>query len=269
MTALQVFEPHGVTDQFATYRIRLRIIDRIVGGIPSSKSVIKGWLKARMQLGDAELQHLVDETLMARFADRQPGPDELAEAIMQTEAAPSINGFKRIVTSGELAVEGRIIKAMIKEATNSAYPGLEWDGKPPPKKPRDGSTPRRRLDRPSDTGLPLPSGFPKGAQNTLVERVFVEEILVGLGVRDPQDIGGRVLTEERIKRVMTPQGKVSAIARVEVVLEPTIEFTLRVRDDFLPWTAWGRIWQAAEQIGLGSDRARGDGRFELMTFDRC
>jgi len=131
------------------------------------------------------------------------------------------------------------MKAAIKEWANSAYPGTDWPGK-----------------------TDVAKGFRKGLKSTLEERVFVSEIYIGLGVTEPTGV------EERIKHVITPQGPRSSINRVEYVYQPTLEFTLLVRDDFLPLEAWSRIWQAGEQIGIGSDRARSDGRFELLAFDR-
>jgi len=165
--------------------------------------------------------------------------DELADALMGTEAAPSINGFKRHPDTGELVYEGRCMKAAIKEFANSAYPGTEWPGKEK-----------------------VAKGFRKGLMSTLAERVFVREIYIGLGVKEPTGV------EERVKHVMTPQGPRSSISRVEYVQQPTLEFHLRVRDDFLPWEAWARIWQVGEEIGIGADRGRSDGRFELLAFER-
>lgn len=259
MSALNVFKQLGANtaDEFATYHVRLRVLDKIVGGVPSSPSVIKGWLKTRMELGDRDLQDMVDKVLHERFPGGQPSPDELADALMETDAAPSVNGFKRIPDTGELAYEGRCMKAALKEFANSAYPGTDWDGKPPAAK--DSKT---KTSRASGVGRPLPSGFRKGLMSTAAERVFVDEIYIGLGVKEPTGV------EERIKHVVTPQGPRSSINRVEYVQEPTLEFTLRVRDDFLPLEAWSRIWQAGEQIGIGSDRGRSDGRFELLAFDR-
>lgn len=240
MTALNVFKELGAdtADQFTTYRVQLRCVDKLIGGVPSDESVIKGWLKARMDVKDRDLQEMVDKVLAERFPDGQPEADELADALLQTDAAPSVNGFKRMDT-GELAYEGRCMKAALKEFANSAYPGTEWPGK-----------------------TAVAKGFRKGLMSTLAERAFVEEIYIGLGVKEPTGV------EERIKHVMTPQGPRSSINRVEYVQSPELTFTLRVRDDFLPLKAWARIWQAGEQIGIGADRGRSDGRFELLAFDR-
>lgn len=243
----------GATDIFGTdtsvarYRVRMQVLDKIVGGVPSSESVIKGWLKSRMEIGDRDLQELTQKTLEERFPDRQPSADELAAALLESEAAPSINGFKRIPETGELAYEGRCMKAALKEWTNSAYPGTEWDGK---------------TSKDTEVGRPLPKGFRKGAMSTMAERVFVVETLIGLGVKEPDGV------EERIKHVMTPQGPRSSINRVEYVERPLLEFTLKVHDNLFNEVAWGRIWERGEDIGIGSDRGRSDGKFELIGWER-
>lgn len=235
MSATAIF---GTKSQITAYRVRLQVLDKLVGGVPSSRSVIKGWLKTRMDLGDRDLQELVDATLAERFPDRQPTADELAEAIMDAEGAElSVNGFKRMET-GELAYEGRCMKGALKEWSNSAFPGTDFPGK-----------------------TSVAKGFRKGLMATLAERVFVEEVFIGLGVKEPSGV------EERIKHVKTPQGPRSSINRVEYVIQPLLEFKLKVHDDFLPVEAWGRIWERGEDIGIGSDRARSDGKFELLGFD--
>lgn len=237
----------GGDTSVARYRVRLQVIDKLVGGVPSSESVIKGWLKARMDVDDRHLQELVQKTLAERFSDRQPSADELAEALLESDAAPSINGFKRIPDTGELAYEGRCMKAALKEFANSAYPGTDWDGK---------------TSNDSDIGRPLPKGFRKGLMSTLSERVFIPEVYIGLGVKEPTGV------EERIKHVPTPQGPRSSINRVEWVQSPLLEFELKVHDDFLSPTAWGRIWERGEDIGIGADRGRSDGKFELVGWER-
>ncbi|GII88247.1 hypothetical protein Ssi03_62370 [Sphaerisporangium siamense] len=236
MSATGIF---GVTSDVTLYRVQLQVLDKLVGGIPSSPSVIKGWLKTRLDLGDRDLQELAEQTLTERFPDRQPTADALAQALMESEAAEvSVNGFKR-TPAGELAYEGRCMKAALKEWANSAYPGTDW-----PSKKKVAST------------------FRKGLMATLAERVFVPEVFIPLGVTEPTGI------EERVKHVRTPTGPRSSIARVEYVEGPLLTFTLRVHDDFLSTEEWGRIWQRGEDIGIGADRARSDGKFELRAWDK-
>lgn len=235
MSARDIFGQ--AADQYTRYRAELRFRGVIVGGIPSDKSVIEGWLRSRMELGDAAIEELLHETFEARGGEAL-NPDEAIEAVMGSELAPSINGFKRADT-GELCIEGRIVKAALKEWMNSAYPGTKFPGK-------------TKIE-----------GLRKGLMRYAAETVFVDEPLIGLGVKEPTRV------EERIKHVMTPQGPRSSINRVEVVEQPAVEFTVKVRDDFLPQEAWGRIWSVGEEIGLGADRARSDGRFTLERWERA
>lgn len=247
MSATNVFAALGVSSsQISTYEVSLKFRNLVVGGVPANESIIRGWLRSRLDLGDEALDELVQETIKERGAGFDT-IDEQLDALMEKKDLVSVNGFKRDKHTGELVLEGRCIKAALKEWANSAYPGTEWPGK---------------------TGVS--KGFRKGLMSTLAERVFVEEIYVGTGIKDG-DINltpgtGSAWIEERVKHVMTPQGPKSAISRVEVIQEPTISFTLKVHDDFLPVEAWARIFERGEDIGLGADRGRSDGQFELLSF---
>jgi len=233
MAASDIFGK-AAAQTYTQYRATLRFKNLIVGGIPSDKSVIEGWIRSRMDLGDAAISELVEQTVEERGVLT---PDEAIEAVMQSELAPSVNGFKRD-DNGELCIEGRIVKAALKEWMNSAYPGTKFPGK-------------TKIE-----------GLRKGLMRYAAEAVRVDDLLIGLGVKEPTAI------EERIKHVMTPQGPRSSINRVEVVEQPEVTFTISVRDDFIPEDAWARIWSVGEAIGLGSDRGRSDGQFELTEWQR-
>lgn len=238
-------------ESVTTYAVSLRVKGVMVGGIPSEQNVIRKWLEARMELDDVALEELLTETI----ADRD-GPMTAAEkvdAIVKSPQAPSINGFKRD-DDGVLCYEGRCMKAALKEAANSAYPGVDYPGKPKAKAKAKAGEVAEVSDATVSTR--------KGLMSTFVERVFVPEILISLDTKEPTRV------EERIKHVMTPQGKKSAINLVEVVEQPVLHFTVRVHDDFLPVEAWAKIWERLEDIGIGSDRARSDGQFELLEFKK-
>ena len=233
MAASDIFGK-AAAQTYTQYRATLRFKNLIVGGIPSDKSVIEGWIRSRMDLGDAAISELVEQTVTERGVLT---PDEAIEAVMQSELAPSVNGFKRD-DNGQLCIEGRIVKAALKEWMNSAYPGTKFPGK-------------ANIE-----------GLRKGLMRYAAEAVRVDDLLIGLGVKEP------TMVEERIKHVMTPQGPRSSINRVEVVEQPEVTFTISVRDDFIPEDAWARIWSVGEAIGLGSDRGRSDGQFELTEWQR-
>lgn len=222
---------NGVTN----YRCELQVRESIVGGLPGDPSVIRTWLRARLELEDTRLEELLREVIAE--TDRPLSVDDKVAELMKSDAAPKANMFARLET-GELALGGRCIKAMLKEAMNSCYPGTDWPGKE-----RVGPK------------------FRKGLMSTMVERVFIAEHLIGLGVSQPTRI------EERIKHVMTPRGPRSAVNTLEIVDRPLLRCTVRVHDDFLPREAWARIWERAEDIGIGADRARGDGQFDLVAWE--
>lgn len=238
MSAVDVFR--DVKSDFITrYHVELQLRSLIVGGVPSQESVIRGWLRTRLELGDTALEELVAKTFAERELPGWESTDEAVDVLMASDLSPSINGFKRDQETGELCYETRCFKAALKEWANSAYPGTDW--------PRNASkhNPKR-----------------KGLMNTLAEMVHVEGDLIGLGVKEPTRV------EERIKHVMTPQGPRSALNQVEVVEKAVLHLTLLVHDDFLPREAWARIWSRGEDVGIGADRGRSDGKFDLIAFDK-
>lgn len=234
MTARAIFADALKLSNFARYHVEIQCIDKLVGGIPKDPDTIKKWLEARLEMGDAALIELANETItmMVENTGDEPKTDEILDALVVKVGTG--NGFKRL--EGELVFEGRCLKAMLKESANTAYPGTDYPGKP--------------------------AGLKKGLMRTLAERVFVEELYVPLGVDNPSD------TEQRIKHIMTPQGPRSAINVVDVVEKPRMSFTVRVLDDFMAPEVWARVWEEAEFIGVGADRARSDGRFELDVWEQ-
>lgn len=224
-----------VDDAYARYRVELQVHDKLIGGVPKDPDTIRKWIESRIAQGaDLELQRVVDETVEAMKAEgRDPSKtDELFDAVAR--ATEGGNGFK--VVDGQLVYEGRCMKAALKEACNVAYPGVRWPGKP--------------------------EGVKKGLMRFLAERVFVEQLYIPLDRSVPDG------TEQRIKHIITPQGPRSAINVVDFVSKPRVCFTLAVLDDFLPDVGWGRVWQCAEEIGIGADRARSDGKFELLVWEK-
>jgi hypothetical protein len=234
MSASDIFD---TPTRWATYRGEL-LVHTLVGGIPKDPDTIRAWLKARMELGDTEIMAVVEETLEAMGADQPTTSDQLDDLVdeVMAKTAPKGNSFK--TRDGELQWEGRCLKAAIREASNVMWPGItDWPGKP------------------KDTR--------KGLANYLKDRVEVADTYIPLG-RTAPDITG----EQRIKHVTGPQGMRSAINVVDVCENVKIAFTIRVLDDCIPQQVWGAIWSYIELGGVGADRARGDGRCELLAWER-
>lgn len=235
MSARDVFSRAG-DDSFTRYAVELQVTNQLVGGIPKNPDMIRSWVKSRLDLGDRELVELTNETALAVQSDegeaRTLPTDELLDRV--AEQIEGGNTFKRV--DGMLIYEGRCAKSMLREAANVAYPGRDWPGKP--------------------------AGIRKGLMRFFVERVFVEQDAISLGVTEPS------WTEQRIKHVITAAGPRSAINVVDLVDKPRLEFTVAVLDDCLTSTVWRKIWESGEHIGIGADRARGDGRFTLERWEK-
>lgn len=219
---------------FTRYHAEIQVRERLVGGIPKDADTIKQWLKARLELDDRAIIELANETsaAMEESSGERPTADALLDALVIQSGG---NGFKR--ADGQLVYEGRCMKAALKEGANVAFPGVRWPGKP--------------------------EGVKKGLMRYLAERVFVEEDVIPLGVSEPTHAG-----VERIKHVITPQGPRSAINVVDIVDKPLLAFTVRVLDDCLDQKVWARVWETLEEIGIGADRARSDGKFDLVAWSK-
>lgn len=241
MSAIDIFK---VSSSFTSYRCEMQMIDKLVGGIPKNPDTIKKWLECRLEVKDKALLDLARETAEQMRADDgvEPGADELLTAVARK--FDSGNGFKTI--NGHLAYEGRCLKSALKEAMNSAYPGTTFPGKP---------------KTVNDKGVEV-QAVRKGLMRYAAEAVHVEDNYIDLGVSEPAG------TEQRIKHFDSPKGPVSAICVVDYTERSLLSCTVKVRDDFLPQTAWARVWETLESIGLGADRARGDGKFELVTWKK-
>lgn len=224
------YVPQAYPHQFEA-RIKL---DRICGGIPSDPKVAKGWLESKLGAKDDLIRDMVAEVM----AERGISAEEAADVV---DIRKHLNGFKR-TQDGLLYIEGRQVKAMLKESANIRwpYPVVVWG-------------PNGRRKAASEKG----QGRGKLSSSFFAEHVFVQEDVISLGVTEPTDI---------IQRFpQTWRG--SAIQYEEYVDECEIGFT--VATDY-PFTEeeWAMVWLTAEQNGLGATRSQGYGRFKVTQWKR-
>lgn len=224
---------NGVT----SYRCEIQVRDLMVGGIPADPDVQRRWLASRLELDDPRLEELLRETV--EQTDSVMSVEEKVDALIKGGAVSKGNVFGRL-PNGQPTFPGRCMKAALKEFANSAYPGNTWPGK----KEKFGD------------------GFKKGLMNTLAERVFVAEHVIPLYADSPPH------REERIKHVNGPKGPTSCITQVEVLEHPRFVCQIRVHDDFIPRDVWARIWERGEDLGIGADRGRSDGQFDLVAWEK-
>lgn len=221
------------SDLFTTYRGTLQVLNRLTGGIPKDPNTIKKWIESRIEGGnDAALAEIMAETIEA-MGEEATTP-ALAEAM--AKRVSSGNGFKRV--DGVLTYESRCLKAALKEAANVLYPNVtDYPGK------RAGSR--------------------KGLKSVVAETIFVGPEFLSLGVSEPDVVG-----DQRLKHITGPKGPQSTIAVVDLVIKPRIEFEVRVLNDWVPPKLWRSLWEYIGQDGIGSDRARGDGQNEIVSWEK-
>ena len=215
------------------FDITLGIRNRIVGGIPTDPELIKGWIGANMpKVAEAERVELASKTV----ADLGAATEEVAEAMWTT--------FKR--DEKGVYIEGRQVKAMFKEAANIL---------------------RETLIKAEDKADAKKSRF-TALRSKVAERLFIETEHIHI-LRDGKPLAKPDGNEERAIHVFTPQGKRSALKRVDFVSNPAnVRFVVRhlagdglvdrdLMETLLDFSGWN---------GLGADRSQGNGLFDVVEI---
>lgn len=216
--------------KFDTYAVTLEITD-IVGGIPLNPELIETWVNQTNKKKSTERRKKIIE------AHR-----EVLEELEDESRESKGIGFHRV--DGELVIEGRQLKAMLKEAANilrEIVPtGQTKDGKPV-------------------------YGIPQ-LQSKVADQVFVSEKFVSLGRDRPDDI------RERPIHVMTAQGERDSIKVYEICYDAVVTFTLRrLRNKgrmAVPEEALMHVLNYGQSLGLGADRSQGYGTFKVIDIEK-
>ena len=221
---------------YTRYHVELTFRDKLLGGIPKDTGAIEGWImKGLMGLGDTVDEELLHRRVIDTVRDlgapvtNEMGYEQALAVAKEFVAERHTNGFKVHPQAG-LYIEGRQVKAMLREATNILFAGERW-----------GAT-------------------RKGPKAFLAERVFVEEIGIPLDRSVPDGL------ELIIGHVVGPKGPQSTLTYYEYVAQATIGFTvLSLRDCITP-AQWAEIFGQAEMGGLGAARSQGHGTFCVTAF---
>lgn len=174
---MSVFAKYKAVAYPFRYRASLHV-GRIAGGIPTDPNVAEGWLRTKLGVqSDDLIRDMVAEVMLERGVTAE-------EATAEVNAKRHLNGFKR--GNNGLYIEGRQVKAAIKEAANVRWPKERWG-------------PSR-----------------KGTLSFFAEHCFVEDDRIWLGVTEPSGVAQRF--------VHTWRG--SAIQYEEYVDDADITFTM-------------------------------------------
>jgi hypothetical protein len=226
-----------MTVRYETYRVTIRLNDRLIGGIPvvSDES---DELRAAVYRGWAKGQGVDDESGAAIATELVVDPD-MPVAVVEEELG---NGFRRD-ESGVPYIEARQIKALIREAAQ-----------------RLGIIKRVRGSR-------------QVVQHDIHVRSCDGDQRLFCADDDGQLMANVSGADSRPISVMTPQGPRTSIKRFEFMRNPTIVFDVRVLaggigDGLIDEEALTDILCVGEDLGLGADRSQGEGVYTVRKIER-
>lgn len=207
----------------------------LVGGVPSDPKVAEGWI--RTKLGDTEDDARIAELVAQTMKERNLSQDE---AVAEVNKFKNLNGFKR-TSNGTLYVEGRQVKAMLKESVSIAVAAkkitmIGW----------------------GETRKWLTKYFP--------EHVFVLDVAIPIYQMDEDDKLVPVKDPTGIHQQFVHTHRGSAIQYQEYVDDPIINLTI-ISDHPFTRKEWGMIMTTAEMNGLGASRSQGYGTFSVTKWE--
>jgi hypothetical protein len=213
------------------YRGSLQVRN-IAGGVPSDPRVAEGWLRSKVEASDNIIREMVSQVMVERGIT-------LEEATAEVDRLKHLNGFKRDSATKGLYIEGRQLKAALKEAASVAVASDKLKGR------GWGKT-------------------NKGLLSYLAEHVMVaEETLALLTV----DTHSPVTEPTGITQRFVHTFRGSGIQYEEYVEDAVIDFNIRCDHPFTE-EEWGMIWLTGEQQGLGASRSQGYGRYTLTRWEQ-
>lgn len=204
-------------------------IARLAAGVPSDPNVAEGWLRTKL----APKEDLLREMIAEVMADMSVTADEAARIV---DKRKHLNRFHQDPErGGELYIEGRQLKAAIKEAVSVAV----TVGKIPIKVANIKTT--------------------KMIWGFVAEHIQVVEDRLYLGVTKPADV-----------HQSFPENKkagVRGIQYTEICRDVKADFTVITDHEFSD-RDWAMLWLTGEQQGIGASRSQGFGRYEVTRWER-
>lgn len=213
-------------------------IGEIRGGVPSDPKVAESWIRTKFRDKDSVIQELVEQTMAERAEAGAPVTAD--EAITVVADMRCLNGFKR-TPDGELYIEARQVKAMIKEAANIRWAKGRW-----------GPT-------------------SKGTKSWFAEHVFVpnDRIVICSPAGAPRTSVDEITQDFVHSRFGAAIKYAETVRKVQISFEVFADWDLdaeRAKDG--EPRSWGHLWVTAENQGLGADRSQGFGTFAVIQWDR-
>lgn len=235
-------------------------VGTLVGGTPTDANVAEGWIRSKMGLTTdglvkAEVERVMDERGVSADAAveevtrnrhltgfKRDYSSAMARADQEkaTTTGFVFEGKRKVFTPdearrtfGELLIEGRQVKAMLKEALMICVGSGHIDGT------KYGKT-------------------SKSAKGFFAEHAFVEEESISLGVTEPSRINQSFVHTFRGAGIKLEEWAQDVELSFTIISD--FDFTTKDRD------FWAKLFAMAEKNGLGASRSQGYGRFATIKF---
>lgn len=212
------------------------LVEHLMGGTPSDPNVAEGWLKTKLGLTKEEA---LAEAVAKVMEERGFTEDE---ALADVNRRKHLNGFKKD-EEGHLFIEGRHLKAALKEAASVARAAENLAS-------RFGAT-------------------NKGTLSFIAEHLIVVENELTLGKIDP--------VTRKIVDVTECDGVIQSFPRNPMTRQTGIQYTEYVKDAVVDFTIasdwpfsdqeWAAMWLTGGNQGIGASRSQGYGRYKLIQWD--
>lgn len=212
---------------YVFYQVKIRIRDRICGGIPKAKDVIEKWVKANVKDAVAQ-KEIVKETVEA-----------MGDQLTEEKIASMWTGFKRDERGPY--IEARQVMALLKESAN-ILKGL---------KPKTGKGSKPIINI---------ANF----RARLAERVFVEpnRIHLGVGPDEPVEFIERTI---RVMTVQGPRSALKRVDYVKhPVIAFTLRV---LNDELIDREDLEKVLVHGQNLAIGADRSQGYGKFDLVAIE--
>lgn len=203
-------------------------VNVLAGGVPSDDKVAEGWLRTKL----ADKDDLIRDEVARTMLERGIGVEE---AMGEVAILKHLNGFKRDELG--LYIEGRQLKAAVKEAATIRWPGRRW----------------------GDTR--------KGTKAFWAEHVFILENTLHV-MRDVDGTLVHVTEPSGVAQRFVHTWRGNGIQYEEYVEAAIIEFTAVTDHKFDP-DEWAHLWLTGEKNGLGASRSQGFGTYEVVTWGKA
>lgn len=210
--------------------------------------MVEGQFGSSIPRGEKEIRAMLEHRMPAKKPeDGMPLDGLVAQVVSEVAVADEDDGefvpgwitFKR--DEKGLYAEGRTIRGHLKDCALQVA------------KLFDGTKAHK------DKGYPEIKNF----RSKFVNRIYVADQKIHLSKEEPDGY------EERFIQVMTPQGPRSSIKYVDYVIDPLLEFSVKILDDgVITVKQLSTVLEYGAVHGMGAERSQGWGRYEVLSLDQ-